>query len=581
MFSDPAISDTPSVSKEVADATDVDDSCAPSIVDFPSSPPSSVGHTLHPDSPLAKSTCSDAGDLEKSGDVVDPLDEPPFPTFTGLRLVIMVAGVLLAMFPATLDETIIATAMYPIASQFGAMSLAPWLASVYLLAVTAFSPIFGKLSDIFGLRATMFASLGGFFVASLMCALAPSMIVLIIFRALTGIAAAGVLSLSFITISKCVSERERGKYLGYLGIVYCVTCVLGPIIGGALADSGQWRWIFYLNLPICAVSLVIIYFTLQVPVPRGSLWAKVKRVDYPGTAIFVASITCLLLGIEWGGKEYPWKSGIIIGLLVAGVVLLLVFLWFELKVAPEPIFDLGLFTFRNVWIASVLGFFIGWVLFTTIYYVPLYYQVAHQNTATQAGLQLLPFLGSLNVIAVGVGYFTEKVGHYRPVTSLGMACMAIGLGLLYLLTPTFSAALTGFFLGLAGAGVGLAIQMSTMPAQRQVAFDMLAQVVALISFTRTIGGVFGIAAAGAVLHTKLAATVDGLDLGDSATGIEASFSAIFGLAQPEKNLVIGGYADGVRLGLFISFAPAALGFILSLGYVRIARRKKEEALSEG
>ncbi|KAJ1982963.1 hypothetical protein H4R35_000089 [Dimargaris xerosporica] len=567
---DPSINEAPSDSKETADATSICDSHAPSTTSHSPSSSFSADHTLHPDTLFGESPGSNPCGLEKSGDDASPLGEPPFPIFTGVRLAIMLVGVMLAMFPASLDETIIATAMYPIASQFGAMSLAPWLASVYLLAVTAFSPIFGKLSDIFGLRATMFASLVGFFVASLLCALTPNMIVLIVFRAITGIAAAGVLSLAFITVSKCVSERERGKCLGILGILYCVTCVLGPIIGGALADGGQWRWIFYLNLPICAVSLVIIYFTLRVPVPRGSLWVKFKRVDYLGTTIFVAAVACLLLGIEWGGKDYPWDSGIVIGLLVAGVVLLLVFLWFELRVAPEPIFDLHLFSFRNVWIASIVGFFIGWVLFTNIYYVPLYFQVVHQDTATQAGLQLLPFLVPLNIIAVAVGYFTEYFGRYRPVTSLGLACMAIGLGLLYLLTPTFSPALTGFFLGLAGAGVGLSIQMSTMPAQRQVAFDMLAQVVAMINFTRTIGGVFGIAAAGALVHAKLGETVGGLNLGDAAADIETSFNAIFSLPQPEKDIVVGGYGDGVRLGLFISFAPAALGFLLSLGYARIA-----------
>ncbi|RKP37781.1 major facilitator superfamily domain-containing protein, partial [Dimargaris cristalligena] len=418
-------------------------------------------------------------------------------------LYITVVGVILAMFPATLDETIIATSMNVIASEFNSQADVTWLATSYLLTMTAFSPIYGKLSDIFGLRLTMLTSIFTFMVASLLGALSPGMVYLIVFRAISGVAAAGLTSLALIAISKITPEESRGKYLGYLGVLYAVTGVLGPVIGGILTDKASWRWNFYLNIPLCVVAFAIIYFVLRVPVPRGSYWSKLKRVDYVGIVLFIGAVVIFLLALQWGGKDYAWDSATIIGLLVGSAALMAIFIWYELRWTPEPTFELHLAKVRNVWVSCLLGFTIGWVLLVIIYYIPLYYQYVHQYTAMPAGLQLLPFLIPLNVIAIAAGFITERWGCYKLVSVLGLALSALGTGLFYLISAEVSVAVVGVALGFAGLGVGLSIQMSIIPAQQQVGFALISQVTSFISFTRLIGGVFGISVVGAIINNTL------------------------------------------------------------------------------
>ncbi|KAJ1984310.1 hypothetical protein H4R34_000734 [Dimargaris verticillata] len=503
----------------------------------------------------------------------DGLSPETFHVIHGPRLALLMVGVLLGMVPAALDETIVVTSMYSIASEFNALAVASWLATTYLLTVTAFSPVYGKLSDIFGLRITLFAAMALFMAASVLCALAPSLTVLIIGRCILGAGGAGLLTLPLIIISKCVKEGQRGKLLGLTGMVHCISSVAGPIIGGAFTDQITWRGNFFFNLPICVVAFILVFFTLRVPTPQGSLWAKLKRVDYLGTIMFIVAASALMLSLEWGGKDYAWDSGVIVGLLVGGTLLVIIFLTYELRLVHEPMFDLTLLSYRNVWIACVVSLAVGWVLFTILYYIPLFHQVMHEDSTLIAGLSLLPFLLPLNIIIIGVGYFTERFKRYRAVVSLGMVLLAVGVGLFYLMSRTMSSALLGAMLGITGAGVGLCFEISLIPAQREVKADMLAQVTAIVNFARCTGGMLGVSVSGSAIHQVLANTVGKLEMPLPLSAIEMSLGKIFGLAPELNQGVMDGYVGGIRLALLITFVPVVLGLLVSF----FSKRKVQSA----
>ncbi|RKP40363.1 major facilitator superfamily domain-containing protein, partial [Dimargaris cristalligena] len=293
----------------------------------------------------------------------------------------IMVGLMFAMFPAALDETIIATSMSTIASTFDALALAPWIATAYWMTITAFSPIFGKLSDVFGLRSCLLYSVALFLATSVLCAVSFNMVWLIVFRAISGIAAAGLLTVTLIAISKITTPAERSKFLGYFNLNYCLTCVVGPLLGGVLTERLNWRWCFYINIPLCVAAFIIIYLTLKEN-PAGvhsappSWLERARKLDYTGTLLILAGVILLVLAIEWGGDatHYGWKSPIVLGLLCGGILLLALFVLVELRWAADPVVNLPILKVRNVAISSITNFVMGWVLYAVIYFVPLYFQ---------------------------------------------------------------------------------------------------------------------------------------------------------------------------------------------------------------
>ncbi|KAJ1925765.1 hypothetical protein IWQ60_004359 [Tieghemiomyces parasiticus] len=509
-----------------------------------------------------------------------------FEPLTGAKLYIIVAGVMVTMLPATLDETIVATSMDTIAGQFGSQDSVAWIANGYLLTMTAFSPLYGKLSDIFGLRLTFLVSTLVFLVVSVLQAVSPSMAFLIAFRTVAGIAAAGLISLAFIAISQLSPEEERGKFLGYLGALYVVSGVLGPVVGGILTDRASWRWNFYINVPLCLIGLVIIWFLLKTPSPQGSIRSKLRRIDYGGAAAFLVSIVAFLLAIQWGGKDYAWNSALIVCLLVASVVFAVVFVWYELRVAAEPFIDLRLMALRNVLSAVIVGFAVGWVLLFIVYYVPLYFQVLRGYSATGAGVQLLAFLVPLNVVAIASGFITERFGCYKLIVIIGMVFCSVGCGLFYLVGADTTRVIMAVILVLNGIGVGLAVQMSVIPAQQQAPFSMIAQVTAFINFTRLLGGVIGISIGSSIINNVLTSktTQQGLHYTteEILSVLSSSGTSHVEVDDATRAVFVESYASAIRLALFISFVPSVLGLIVAFGYkavkpIPIVEDQKEKA----
>src|SRR3954471_18643652 len=285
-------------------------------------------------------------------------------TGTALRTVFI--ALMLGMFLAALDQTIVSTALPTIVGDLGGLAHLSWVVTSYLLAATVTTPIYGKLGDMLGRKPVFLAAILIFLAGSMLAGLSQSMGQLIAFRALQGVGAGGLMVGAQAIIADIVPPRERGRYMGLIGSVFAVASVAGPLLGGFLVDNLSWRWVFYVNLPIGALAVIIVVTRLHLHTP-----AQRHAIDYLGAALLTAGVSALILVTTWGGNEYAWGSPVIIGLAIAGVALIALFIWQERR-AAEPIIPLGLFRSRIFRIASCLGFLIGLAMFGAIIFIPLF-----------------------------------------------------------------------------------------------------------------------------------------------------------------------------------------------------------------
>src|SRR5437588_6113695 len=296
------------------------------------------------------------------------------------------AGVMLAMLLAALDQTIVATALPTIALDLHGIQHYACVADAYLVTSTFTVPLYGKLSDMYGRRMLFLVSILIFLVGSALCGLAQSMTQLIVFRALQGFGAGGILPLAQATIGDLFSARERGRYAGYTGAVFASASIIGPLVGGYLTDSVSWRWIFYINLPLGAAALLVIGTRMILPFVK-----REHRVDYLGAAVLTFAVMCLLMVAIWGGVTYPWVSGQIIGLAIAGAIAIGLFVLVEQR-ASEPIIPLGLFRDSIFNVTTATAFLFGVSMFGAIFFIPLFMQKVIGVSATNSGVVLTPLM---------------------------------------------------------------------------------------------------------------------------------------------------------------------------------------------
>ncbi|KAJ9070870.1 hypothetical protein DSO57_1002930 [Entomophthora muscae] len=477
-------------------------------------------------------------------------------TVTGTKLALLILGLTLSIFVAAMDNTIVATALTRITTEFGALDQVTWVASSYLLTTTALQPLYGKFSDIFGRKAIMLFALSVFLGGSIACGAANSVVMLVVFRAVAGIGGGGLVSLSVIIISDIVPLERRGIYMGLVGANFAVSSVVGPLLGGVLTDKVSWRWAFYINLPICVVAIGVIYFFLELPTPSGNIRTKLGRIDYLGTVSLVLFITLAVLGLNWGGGDYPWDSAAVVVPLAISLVSLIGFVLVEWRVAVEPIIPGRVLT-RNVISATMTAFLNGAVFFSAIFYIPIYYQTIHGEDAITAGLELLPLIFGVVTCSMSSGLFMSKTGIYRPLSWTGTFLCLLGTSLMgAFMRPSISRPELIVFLLFMGLGIGLCIQTNTIASQASVAARDVAVVTSLVSFSQSMGAVMGLAVLGAVfqnvLSTTLAATLPAgfspLDFTNSnalASGtLSSELTQIVSNAyiQAFKHLFLGGVA---------------------------------------
>ena len=407
------------------------------------------------------------------------------------------AGLMLVLFLAALDQTIVATALPTIVGDLGGLNHISWVVTAYLLAQTVVTPLYGKLGDQYGRKVVLQFALTLFLVGSALCGLSQNLDELIAFRALQGLGGGGLLVSAQAAIGDVVPPRERGRYTGLFGAVFGVASVVGPLLGGFLTSELSWRWIFYVNLPLGVVAMFVLSATLPAVAERVH-----HTIDYLGTALLGAGLTAIVLGASLGGTSFAWGSPVIVGLGVAGVVLIAAFVVAE-RHAREPVLPLRLLRNRVFAVTGAVGFVVGFSLFGAITYLPLFLQVVKGASPTGSGLQLIPLVGGLLITSIASGQVISRTGHYKPFPIAGMAVLTVGLYLLSTLDSASSVGTIFAFMFVVGLGLGMVMQVLVLAVQNAVDYADLGVATSGATLFRSIGGSLGTATLGAIFANRL------------------------------------------------------------------------------
>jgi EmrB/QacA subfamily drug resistance transporter len=426
-------------------------------------------------------------------------DPPQSGTFTHRQILVIMSGLMMGMFLAALDQTIVSTALPTIVGDFHRSNLLSWVITAYLLASTASTPLWGKAGDLYGRKRIFQLAIVVFLLASALCGASQNMFELIAFRGLQGVGGGGLLSLAFAIIGDVIPPRERGRYQGYFGAVFGVASVVGPLAGGFAVDSLSWRYIFYVNLPLGIAALAVTNRVLRLPVRKREV-----LIDWWGALLLVAGVSCILLATQLGGTNYPWASWQIIGLFALGGIVVAGFVLRE-ATAPEPILPLDLFRIRIFTVANIVSFVSGVAMFGALAFLPQYLQLVHGVSATESGLLLLPLLVGLLAMSISSGLYISRTGRYRWFPLAGTIGVTIGLALLTRLGAHTSLGLVSLYILVFGLGLGLFMQVLTLVVQNAVPMKQMGVGTSSVTFFRSMGGAIGASALGAVLTAGLTA----------------------------------------------------------------------------
>ena len=415
----------------------------------------------------------------------------------GRALWTVFAALMLGMFLAALDQTIVSTALPTIVGDLGGLNHLSWVVTSYLLASTVSTPLYGKLGDMIGRKPVFLAAILIFLAGSMLAGLSQSMSELIGFRALQGAGAGGLIVSAQAIIADIVPPRERGRYMGLIGGVFAIASVAGPLLGGFIVDNLSWRWVFYVNMPVGAIAVAIVITRLHLHTPSRS-----HRLDLAGAALLSAGVAALTLLTTWGGNEYAWSSPTIVGLAIAGVVALAVFGWWETH-ATEPIIPLALFRSRVFSVASAMSFTIGMAMFGAIVFIPLFLQLVYGASPTSSGLRMLPLMFGLLTASIVSGRIISRVGRYKAFPIAGTAILVVGMYLLSLLSAGTAAWLASVYMLIVGVGIGLVMQVLIVVVQNDARPQQMGVATSTATFFRSVGGAFGVAIFGTIFATRL------------------------------------------------------------------------------
>jgi EmrB/QacA subfamily drug resistance transporter len=478
------------------------------------------------------------------------------------RLGLVFSGLMLVMLLAALDSTIVATALPTIVGDLGGLQKLSWVTSAYLLGQTAVTPLYGKLGDQLGRKRVLQSAVALFLLGSALCGLSGSMTQLIAFRALQGLGAGGLIVLVQATVGDVVSPRERGRYQGLFGAVFGLASVAGPLLGGIIVEHLSWRWIFYVNLPVGLVALVVIATTLPAAHARSR-----PAIDYLGAGVLASALSAVVLVASLGGTTWAWGSLEVVLVGAAAIALLLVFLAVERR-AREPVLPLAVLRDGVFRVAGMLSLIVGFALFGSVTFLPLFFQTVFHSSPTGAGLRLIPLMGGLVLTSVVSGRVISRTGRYRPFPIAGTAVMTLGLVLLSRLDTTTSTLAADLYLLVLGLGLGLVMQVLVLAVQNAVAYEVLGAATSGVTLTRGIGGALGAAVFGTIFSTRLRDQLRGILHGPFgalvAHGGRLTGEQVTRLPGAARLAYENAYVNALQPVFLVAAGITALGFLLSL-----------------
>ncbi|MFD4140346.1 DHA2 family efflux MFS transporter permease subunit [Streptomyces sp. NPDC058572] len=472
-------------------------------------------------------------------------------------VLVAIGALLLGMLLAALDQTIVATALPTIVSELGGLNHLSWVVTAYMLAATAATPLWGKLGDQYGRKKLFQAAIVIFLIGSALCGMAQNMPQLIGYRALQGLGGGGLMVLSMAIVGDIVPPRERGRYQGLFGAVFGATSVLGPLLGGLFTEHLSWRWVFYINLPIGVVALLVVAAVLHIPKRRTR-----HTIDYLGTFLIASVATCLVLVASLGGTTWAWGSAQIIVLAVLGVVLLVAFVAVERR-AAEPVLPLKLFRVRTFSLVAVISFIVGFAMFGAMTFLPTFLQVVQGVSPTLSGVHLLPMVLGLLVTSTASGQIVSRTGRWKVFPIAGTAVTALGLFLLHQLEETSTTWEMSIYFFVFGAGLGLVMQVLVLVVQNAVSYEDLGVATSGATFFRSIGASFGVAVFGTVftssLENRLTDALAGQRVppGADAAELAADPRAIAELPPSLRSSVLHAYSTSIT-DVFLYAVPVVL-----------------------
>ena len=422
---------------------------------------------------------------------------PPGYRFSIGRILAIYSGLMVALLLAALDQTIVATALPKVVSELGGIGQYSWVFTAYVLGSTVTVPLYGKLGDAHGRKPLFMIAISIFLVGSVLCGLAQNMVQLVIFRAIQGVGAGGLFPLTLAMVAMIVPPRDRGRYQGLIGSVFAGASIIGPLIGGFIVDNASWRWIFFVNVPVGIAAMAVIAVTM----PKRP-YRQEHSIDWLGAGVLALGTTALLLGLVWGGRDYPWASAQVVGALLASVALLALFGLIERRVR-EPILPFDLL--RNQTVASSVAcmFLVGAAMFGTISFVPLFVQGVIGTSATSSGVVLTPLLLGAVTTSFLSGQVVSRTGRYRPNTLIGPIVLGLGELMLWRLDVNSTNAEAARDMVIAGIGLGMMMQIFVLSIQNSVERSAMGSATALSQFSRSIGATLGVTLMGVIVNQRL------------------------------------------------------------------------------
>ncbi|GIM92968.1 MDR family MFS transporter [Paractinoplanes toevensis] len=485
--------------------------------------------------------------------------------FTHREIIITMSGLVIAMLLAMLDNMIVAPALPTIVGELHGLNRLGWVTTGYVLASTVATPIWGKLGDLLGRRITFLSSIAVFLVGSALCGMSQNMGELIAFRALQGLGAGGLMVGVMAVLADIIPPRERGKYQGVTMAVMPVALIGGPLVGGFITDNLDWRWAFYVNLPLGVVALAVCWFVLA-KLPRGA--GKVT-IDWLGAALLSVWITALVLITTWGGTEYAWASPQILGLATVTVAGLAAFIVVERR-AAEPIMPLSVFANRNFVLAGALSLIVGFAMFGGITLLPQFQQYVQGASATNSGLLLMPMMLAAMAVSLVGGQLITRTGHYRALLIVGTVLMTGGLALFATMDVGTSRFMTGLFMVVLGVGMGCLMQTTMLIAQNSSPINAIGAATGAATFVRNMGGSLGVSLLSTLYINRLLDTFTE-NAGVAASRATGSGSAaamtpamLRALPEPIRHAFQLGVSDGIQAAFILGAIVAAVGIVVAL-----------------